>query len=116
MELKARGDEGYIEIPGLGARPAILGRWSIERRGVPGPDGPVWTLRASLSYMNEALMGQPDLPKQIVIMFHATVYDDRNRAVDKKTKRYACVPEEGVTWAVQNMQLLVEGVHLCPLP
>lgn len=97
----ARGDEGWVEVPGLGARPALMGRWSLERRGVPGPDGPVWTLRASLTYQNDALLRNVDLPTRIVIALN-------------KEKRYEVVCEEGVTPSYEQGRLTIEGAHLCP--
>jgi hypothetical protein len=97
----ARGDEGWVEVPGLGARPALMGRWSIERRGKPGPDGPVWTLRASLTYQNDALLKNAGLPRRFVIAIN-------------KEKRYEAVPEEGVSPTFEEGRLTIEGVHLCP--
>lgn len=94
---------GWVEVPGLGARPALMGRWSLERRGKPGPDGPVWTLRASLTYQNAALLGNAGLPKTIVLEMD-------------KAKRYEAVCEDGVTPSYEDGRLTIEGVHLCPHP
>jgi hypothetical protein len=50
------GDAGYVTAA-AGAKVAIMNRWKIERSGAM-PDGkPRYRLRASFSFVNEALMG-----------------------------------------------------------
>lgn len=68
---------------------------------MPGPDGPVWTLRASLTYQNDVLLKNVELPKRFVIAL-------------TKDKRYEAVCEDGVTPAYEDGRLTIEGVHLCP--
>lgn len=97
------GTIGWVEVPGLGVRPALVGRWSLVRRGQPGPDGPVWTLRASLTYQNDHLLGNKGLPKKYVL------------EIDK-SKRYEAVCEEGVVPVFGDKTLTIEGVHLCQHP
>jgi hypothetical protein len=93
---------GRVEVPGLGAVPALIGRWVLERRGKPGPDGPVWTLRAALTYQNDVLLAKEGLGKKFVLELN-------------KDKRYEAVPEAGVTPVFEQGRLTIERLHLCPL-
>lgn len=99
----ASGRGGWVEAHGLGSRPALLGKWSLEKREVSGPDGPVWRLRASLPYQNDALRNF--LAKQKIQMrFYLEL---------SKEKRYEAVPESGVEPLFEQGFLTIERLHLC---
>ena len=73
------GIEGTVTVPGLGAVAGTIGRWSLRRED-SGPNAGLYVLRASLSYVNEALMTDSDFRKEVILLLkrdRATGLEDR---------------------------------------
>lgn len=62
------GSDGQVVVPSIGAVVGKIVRWTLRREESGAADGlrPL-TLRASFSFVNEFLINEPDVKKQIII-------------------------------------------------
>jgi hypothetical protein len=59
---KYRGSSGKVEVPGLGAVPAIFSSWTLLPQEGGAATRPTWSLRAVMSYQNDSMLTNGDLP------------------------------------------------------
>ena len=94
------GDDGTVTVPSIGAVVGTISRWTLRREeSGSGPLRPM-TLRASFSYVNEFLLMEESLSKEILITIrrgkHLRVTGDRMAFVDQVLIMEGCtlVPVE----------------------
>lgn len=93
------GTEGRVEVPAVGAVIGTMSRWSLTRPEESDPGNPgLLTLRAYFSYVNPALLNEPDLTKHVLI----TV---------RRGKHYRVCGER---MAFDGTALVMEDCRLCP--
>lgn len=81
------GNEGTITIPSIGAVVGTISRWTLRREeSGSGPLRPM-TLRASFSYVNEFLLMEESVEKEILVTIrkgkHYRIIGDRMAFVDQ---------------------------------
>jgi len=81
------GNDGTITVPSIGAVVGTIIRWTLRREeSGSGPLRPM-TLRASFSYVNEFLLMEPSLEKEILLTIrkdkHYRIIGDRMAFVDQ---------------------------------
>jgi hypothetical protein len=93
------GTDGKVVVPSVGAVIGTINQWSLRRSEESSPGNPgLLTLRASFSYVNPALMNEPDITKHVLI----TVRRDKHYRV--------C----GDRMAFDGTSLVMEDCKLCP--
>lgn len=93
------GSNGQLTVPSVGAVIGTISKWSLRRSEESSPGNPgLLTLRASFSYLNEALSKETSLNKQVVLHWRG----------DKHFR--VC----GGRMAFDGMSLVMEGTQLCP--
>lgn len=93
------GLDGKIEIAGLGLVIALIQRWKLERRAVPGSDETTWILRASLAYQNDAWISKSSGKRRLTLNLDTRI-------------TFLGEPEEGAIWKIEGNSLTVEGVRV----
>lgn len=81
------GTDGKVVVPSIGAVVGTISRWTLRREeSGSGPLRPM-TLRASFSYVNEALLMEEALTKEILVTIrkdkHYRIIGDRMAFVDQ---------------------------------
>lgn len=93
------GTDGKLIVPSVGAVIGTITKWSLRRSEESTPENPgLLTLRASFSYLNEALAKEQGLTKHVVIQL-------------RRDKHYRVC---GDRMAFDGMSLVMEGASLCP--
>ncbi len=68
---RLQGQHGRVEIPDLGALIGNMSSWTLTRRGSSensrDPEAEFFDFHAVLTFVNEALFGDPDYEKRVVI-------------------------------------------------
>jgi len=95
------GTEGKVTVPSIGAVVGTISRWTLRREETgSGPLRPM-TLRASFSYVNEALLMEESLTKEVIVQLrkntHYRIIGDRMAFVDQVLIMEDCKP-----WLVEE--------------
>jgi len=93
------GVSGQVTVPSVGAVIGTMVRWSLTRSEESSPERPgLLTLRASFSYVNQALMNEPGLTKHVLVQI-------------RRDKHYRVCGER---MAFDGTTLVMEDCSLCP--
>ena len=95
------GTEGKVAVPSIGAVVGTISRWTLRREETgSGPLRPM-TLRASFSYVNESLLMEESLTKEVIVQLrkntHYRITGDRMAFVDQVLIMEDCKP-----WLVED--------------
>ena len=95
------GTEGKVVVPSIGAVVGTISRWTLRREeSGSGPLRPM-TLRASFSYVNEQLLMEDALTKDIIVKLrkdtHYRITGERMAFVDQ-----VLVMEDCKLWLVED--------------
>lgn len=93
------GVSGEITVPGLGSVVGNFERWTLQRNNPSDPSDMRWTLRGTLSYVNEAMVKSTMMSKKITLV------------LNEKQKIHLCSWE---TMELSGVSLIAEGVVQCP--
>ena len=95
------GTEGKVVVPSIGAVVGTISRWTLRREeSGSGPLRPM-TLRASFSYVNEQLLMEDALTKDVIVQLrkdtHYRITGERMAFVDQ-----VLVVEDCKLWLVED--------------
>jgi len=90
---------GIVDVPFLGAKVAEISSWTLTRRGDTGQDAALYDLRASFSFVVDALWDDPDYDKRVLVNLNPH-------------RQYRLTQAPGFAMVRQGQSLLIEGVTL----
>jgi len=95
------GTEGKVTVPSIGAVVGTISRWSLRREETGSGSLRPMTLRASFSYVNESLLMEESLTKDVVVELrkntHYRITGDRMAFVDQ-----VLIMEDCKLWLVEE--------------
>jgi hypothetical protein len=96
---ESKGPAGVVEVPYLGAKVGELANWTLTRRGDEEPESSLYNLRATFTFVTEALWDDSDYPKEITLNLNPK-------------KQYRLQQAEGFSTVRSGRSLLMEGVTI----
>lgn len=96
------GVGGGIKVPYVGIHVGTIGSWQLKRRGDEGRDAALFNLRASLSFVNEAIWADDEYEKEVIVVLGGR-------------KKFKIVQEPDFHPVLNGRTLIMEGVTLWPI-
>lgn len=90
---------GTVDVAFLGAKVGDLASWSLVRRGDEEPESSLYNLKATFSFITEALWDDSEYDKEIILNLNYT-------------KQYRVQQAEGFPTVRNGRTLLMEGVTI----